>query len=60
MFSFYAAIGTAYQVQATTNVADTNAWTILATNRTVTTIPEVFVDTTAPQPTQRFYRAVPR
>lgn len=60
VFSFYAAIGTAYQVQATTNIADTNGWTILATNLTVTTIPEFFVDTTAPQPTQRFYRAVPQ
>ena len=59
--SVTATVGTGVQApQATTNVADTNAWTILATNRTVTTIPEVFVDTTAPQPTQRFYRAVPR
>ena len=60
VFSFYAAIGTSYQVQATTNIADTNGWTILATNLTVTTIPEFFVDTTTPQPTQRFYRAVPQ
>ena len=60
VFSFYAAIGTTYQVQATTNIADANGWTILATNLTVTTIPEFFVDTTAPQPTQRFYRAMPQ
>ena len=32
----------------------------LATNITVTTMPERFADTTDPQPAQRFYRAVPQ
>ena len=60
VFSFYAAIGASYQVQATTNLADTNGWTTLATNLTITTIPEVYVDKTIPQPAQRFFRAVPQ
>ena len=50
------AIGQNFQIDYSTNLATTN-W-ITLTNLTLTTSPQLFVDTTAPAQSQRFYGAV--
>jgi hypothetical protein len=50
------AIGQNFQIDYSTNLADTS-W-ITLTNLTLTISPQVFIDTTAPARSERFYRAV--
>lgn len=50
-------VGTVYAIQATTDVGQTNGWTCLEFLR-LTADPYVWIDTSAPATTRRFYRAV--
>jgi formylglycine-generating enzyme required for sulfatase activity len=54
--SITGAIGSSLQIQCTTNLARTNAWSTLATN--LTSSPQLWVDTNRPATGRRFYRVV--
>jgi formylglycine-generating enzyme required for sulfatase activity len=49
-------VGTSWQIQYTTDLSQTNAWVPL-TNLTLTSSPQLWLDTTAPATANRFYRA---
>ena len=51
------AVGTVYSIQYVTDLSQTNAW-ITLTNLTLTRSPYLWIDTTQPAQTRRFYRAV--
>ena len=55
--SITGSVGTACQVQYVTNLAQTNAWAAL-TNLTLTSNPQLWVDTGSPATGRRFYRTV--
>ena len=55
--SITGAVGTCYQIQYTTDLAQTNSWLPLA-NVTLTSTPQLWVDTTGPATASRFYRAM--
>jgi hypothetical protein len=50
--------GEGFNIEASTNLADTNAWMML-TNITLASTNLLFIDTASPNQNQRFYRAVP-
>src|ERR1039457_3629386 len=55
--SITGAVSTACEVQYVTNLAQTNSWLPL-TNLTLTSNPQLWVDTTCPATGRRFYRAM--
>ena len=52
------AVGSAYRIEVTSDLVNTNVWTTL-TNFTLPSSPFDFIDKSTPQPLRRFYRAVP-
>ena len=52
------AVGSAYRIEVTSDLVNTNVWTTL-TNLTLPSSPYDFMDKSTPQPLRRFYRAVP-
>ncbi len=50
-------VGTTWQIQYTTDLSQTNGWVPLA-NVTLTSSPQLWVDTSTPAAANRFYRAV--
>ena len=52
-------LGTNYLIQSTTNLSNTNAWTI-RTNLALPSQPYIYIDYSSPTNRQQFYRAYPQ
>ena len=52
-------LGTNYIIQSTTNLSNTNAWTI-RTNLALPSQPYIYIDYSSPTNRQQFYRAYPQ
>jgi hypothetical protein len=51
------AVGSTYRIEATSDLVNTNSWTML-TNLALPHSPYLFIDTSTPQAVRRYYRAI--